>query len=186
MMRIRWKIPALLLLAGLFAAAPPVTRSHAASGPEISANVNATLNKFFRETPYGRDLANRALAVLVFPTIVKAGFGIGGEYGEGELQIRGRNAGYYNIASASIGFQLGAQARTVILMFMTEGALAQFQRTDGFKIGVDGSVAIITVGAGGAIDTNSVTKPVIGFIFDQKGLMYNLTLEGSKISRISR
>src|ERR1051326_8666475 len=77
MMRIRWKIPALLLLAGLFAAAPPVTRSHAASGPEISANVNATLNKFFRETPYGRDLANRALAVLVFPTIVKAGFGIG-------------------------------------------------------------------------------------------------------------
>ena len=185
-MRIRWKIPALLLLAALFAAAPPVARSYAASGPEISADVNATLNKFFRETPYGRELANKALAVLVFPTIVKAGFGIGGEYGEGELQIRGRNAGYYNIASASIGFQLGAQARTVILMFMTEGALAQFQRTDGFKIGVDGSVAIITVGAGGAIDTNSVTRPVIGFIFDQKGLMYNLTLEGSKISRISR
>jgi lipid-binding SYLF domain-containing protein len=186
MMRIRWKIPALLLFAALFAAASPLPRAHAASGPEISADVNRTLNRFFREVPYGRDLANKALAVLVFPTIVKAGFGIGGEYGEGELQIRGRNAGYYNMASASIGFQLGAQARTVIIMFMTEGALAQFQRTDGFKIGVDGSVAIITVGAGGAIDTNSVTKPVIGFIFDQKGLMYNLTLEGSKISRISR
>src|SRR5579859_2098827 len=113
MMRIRWKIPALLLFAALFAA----------SGPEISADVNRTLNRFFREVPYGRDLANKALAVLVFPTIVKAGFGIGGEYGEGELQIRGRNAGYYNMASASIGFQLGAQARTVIIMFMTEGAL---------------------------------------------------------------
>jgi lipid-binding SYLF domain-containing protein len=185
-MQMRWKAPALLLLAALFAAAPPVTRGHAASGPEISANVNATLNQFFRERPYGRELANRALAVLVFPTIIKAGFGIGGEYGEGELQIRGQHAGYYNIASASFGFQLGAQARTVIIMFMTEGALAQFQRTDGFKVGVDGSVAVIAVGAGGAIDSNSVTKPVIAFIFDQKGLMYNLTLEGSKISRISR
>jgi lipid-binding SYLF domain-containing protein len=185
-MLFRWKIPALLLLAALFAAAPPLPRGHAASGPEISANVNATLDQFFRARPYGRDLANRALAVLVFPTIIKAGFGIGGEYGEGELQVRGQHAGYYNIASASFGFQLGAQARTVIIMFMTEGALAQFQRTDGFKVGVDGSVAVITVGAGGAIDTNSVTRPVIGFIFDQKGLMYNLTLEGSKISRIAR
>jgi lipid-binding SYLF domain-containing protein len=185
-MHMRYKVPALLLLAALFAAAPPVAPSHAASGPEISANVNATLDRFFRETPYGRDLANRALAVLVFPTIIKAGFGIGGEYGEGELQIRGQHAGYYNIASASFGFQLGAQARTVIIMFMTDGALAQFQRTDGFKVGVDGSVAVIAIGAGGAIDTNSVTRPVIGFIFDQKGLMYNLTLEGSKISRIAR
>src|SRR6185312_16242466 len=137
MMRIRWKIPALLVLAALFAAAPPVVRGHAASGPEISANVNATLNRFFGETPYGRELANKALAVLVFPSIIKAGFGIGGEYGEGDLQIRGRPAGYYNIASASFGFQLGAQARTVIIMFMTEGALGQFQSTDGFKIGVD-------------------------------------------------
>ncbi len=186
MLRIRCKMPALVLLAALFAAAPPLPQSHAASGPEISASVNATLDRFFRETPYGRDLANRALAVLVFPTVIKAGFGIGGEYGEGELQIRGRHAGYYNIASASFGFQLGAQARAVIIMFMTDGALAQFQRTDGFKIGVDGSVAVIAIGAGGAIDTNSITKPVIGFIFDQKGLMYNLTLEGSKISRISR
>jgi lipid-binding SYLF domain-containing protein len=185
-MLLRWKIPALLLLAALFVAAPPLPQSRAASGPEISANVNATLNQFFRARPYGRELANRALAVLVFPTIVKAGFGIGGEYGEGELQIRGQHAGFYNIASASVGFQFGAQARTVIIMFMTEGALAQFQRTDGFKVGVDGSVAIIAVGAGGAIDTNSITKPVIGFIFDQKGLMYNLTLEGSKISRIAR
>ena len=132
-----------------------------------------------------RELANKALAVLVFPTVIKAGFGFGGEYGEGELQIRGHNAGYYNIVSASVGFQFGAQARSVIIMFMTpDFALAQFRGTDGFKVGVYGSIAVIAVGAGGAIDTNSVTKPVIGFIFDQKGLMYNLTLEGSKISRI--
>jgi lipid-binding SYLF domain-containing protein len=182
-MHVRLKAPKTLLFAALFALAWPVAQSQAA-GPETSHAASATLNQFFYQVPYSRQLANRALAVLVFPTIVKAGFGIGGEYGEGELQIRGRHAGYYNIASASIGFQFGAQARSVIIMFMTPGALDQFQRTDGFKVGIDGSIAIITIGAGGAIDTNSVTKPVIGFIFDQKGLMYNLTLEGSKISRI--
>jgi lipid-binding SYLF domain-containing protein len=185
-MQLRSRTPKILLLALLVAVALPLADSRAASGPEIDASVNATLNQFFTQVGYSRDLANKATALLIFPTVVKAGFGIGGEYGEGELQIRGRKAGYYNIASASIGFQFGAQARSVIIMFMTDGALNQFQRTDGFKVGVDGSIAVITIGAGGAIDTNSITKPVIGFIFDQKGLMYNLTLEGSKISRISR
>ena len=170
----------------LLALAGAVPRGHAASGPEIDASVNATLDAFFREIWSSRDLANKAVAILIFPTVVKAGFGIGGEYGEGALHIRGRTAAYYNIISASIGFQFGAQARSVIIMFMTEDALAGFQRTDGWKIGVDGSVAIITIGAGGAIDTNSIRSPVVGFIFDQKGLMYNLTLEGSKISRIYR
>jgi lipid-binding SYLF domain-containing protein len=114
-------------------------QSRAASGPEIDANVRATLDQFFHEVWSSRDLANKASALLIFPTIVKAGFGIGGEYGEGALHIRGRTAGYYNIISGSIGFQFGAQARSVIIMFMTDQALASFQRTDGWKIGVDGS-----------------------------------------------
>ncbi len=170
----------------LLAALTLVPRAQAASGSEIDMSVRATLEDFFREVWSGRELANKAVAILVFPTVIKAGFGIGGEYGEGALHIRGRTAGYYNIISGSIGFQFGAQARSVIVMFMTDTALAGFQRTDGWKVGVDGSVAIITVGAGGQIDTNSVRSPVIGFIFDQKGLMYNLTLEGSKITRIDR
>ena len=178
----RSAVAAIMLLA-LLSLAP---RAQAASGPEIDANARATLEDFFNQVYSGRELANKAAAILVFPTIVKAGIGIGGEYGEGALHIRGRTAGFYNIISASIGFQFGAQARSVIIMFMTDSALAGFQRSDGWKVGVDGSVAIITVGAGGQIDTNSVRSPVIGFIFDQKGLMYNLTLEGSKISRISR
>jgi lipid-binding SYLF domain-containing protein len=182
----RVRLTMLLTIACLFAAFAAVPAGRAASGPEIEANVNATLRLFFREVLSSRELANKAVGILVFPTVVKAGFGIGGEYGEGALHIRGRTAAYYNIISASIGFQLGAQARSVIIMFMTDEALASFQRTDGWKIGVDGSVAIITIGAGGQIDSNSVRSPVIGFIFDQKGLMYNLTLEGSKISRIAR
>ena len=185
LMRGRISRPTIAVVA-LLAALCLAPRDQAASAPEIEATVSATLEDFFREVWSGRDLANQAVAILVFPTIVKAGFGIGGEYGEGALHIRGRTAGYYNIVSASIGFQFGAQARSVIIMFMTEAALANFQRTDGWKVGIDGSIAIITVGAGGQIDTNSIRSPVIGFIFDQKGLMYNLTLEGSKISRIQR
>jgi lipid-binding SYLF domain-containing protein len=121
----------------------------------------------------------------VFPSVVKAGIGFGGEYGEGVMLNQQRVAGYYNLISASFGFQLGVQERSVIIMFMTQGALNQFDHTAGWKVGVDGSVAIITVGIGGSIDTDKVTSPVIGFIIDQKGLMYNLTLEGSKISRIN-
>lgn len=174
------------LLVAVLATLSSAPRCNAASGPEIEAAVRSTLSQFFREIHSSRELANQAVAILVFPTVVKAGFGIGGEYGEGALHIRGKTAGYFNIISGSIGFQFGAQARSVIIMFMTEGALAGFQRTDGWKVGVDGSIAIITVGAGGAIDTNSVRSPIVGFIFDQKGLMYNLTLEGSKITQIGR
>lgn len=185
-MHVRLRTPLVLLVAALLTMALPLPRSRAASGPEIETSVHVTLDQFFGQVQSSRDLANKAVAILVFPTVVKAGIGLGGEYGEGELLIRGQPAGFYNIASASVGFQLGAQARSVIIMFMTDSALGQFRRTAGFKVGVDGSIAIIAIGAGGAIDTNSITKPVIGFIFDQKGLMYNLTLEGTKISRISR
>ena len=122
---------------------------------------------------------------MVFPSVVKAGIGFGGEYGEGLLIIRGRPGGYYNLVSASFGFQLGVQERSVIIMFMTNEALAGFEASAGWKVGVDGSVAIVTLGAGGSIDTDKITDPVIGFILDPKGLMLNLTLEGSKISRIS-
>ena len=160
--------------------------SDAASAPEIDAAVDATLRSFESQVPSARELAIKAAGILVFPSVVKAGIGIGGEYGEGLLIIRGRPGGYFNLVSASFGLQLGVQARSVIIMFMTEEALASFERTYGWKVGVDGSIAIATIGAGGSIDTEKLTSPVIGFILDPTGLMYNLTLEGSKISRISR
>ena len=174
---------ALLTVFGVLATAP---QSRAASGPEIDSSVRATLDTFFYKIRGARELANKSVGILVFPSVVKAGIGIGGEYGEGALMIRGQTANYYNTVSASVGFQLGVQERSVIIMFMTESALRQFQNTAGWKAGVDGSVAIITVGVGGSVDTTKVTSPVVGFILDPKGLMYNLTLEGSKISRISR
>ncbi len=172
---------ALIAAAGLAFAAPRAE----ASAAKINADVQATLNQFYQRTPGARELANKAAAILVFPTVVKAGMGIGGEYGEGALLLPGRTLGYYNIVSASFGFQFGAQSRSVIIMFMTPQALAGFNAKAGWKVGVDGSVTLITLAAGASIDTNQITSPVIAFVLDSKGLMYNLTLEGSKISRMN-
>jgi lipid-binding SYLF domain-containing protein len=179
------RMAAIVVVAMLvFASGHQTARAESAAG--ISAGVSSTLRLFYATVGGSRELVGKARGVLVFPSIVKAGFGVGGEYGEGELLSNGRSAGYYNSVSASIGFQLGVQERSVIILFMTDEALAQFRNTKGWKVGVDGSVAIITVGAGGSVDTNKLTSPVVGFILDPKGLMYNLTLEGSKISRIDR
>jgi len=180
------KAMGLIVFLAVVAVTSPAQRSAADTAAEINAGVRETLDRFFYQVGGARELADKSVGMLVFPSIVKAGFGIGGEYGEGALLVRGNPVAYYNTVSASFGFQLGAQVRSVIIMFMTSEALAQFRRTAGWKIGVDGSVAIITVGVGGSIDTNKITSPVVGFIVDPKGLMYNLTLEGSKISRISR
>ena len=160
--------------------------AHAASKEEIDAEVKEAIASFHKHTSAGKELSRKAAGMLVFPTVVKAGIGIGGEYGEGALLVRGKTAAYYNIASASIGFQLGAQARTQIVLFMNDKVLNEFRHSEGWKAGVDGSVALATLGAGGAIDSETAKQPIIGFIFSNKGLMYNLTFEGSKISRMDK
>jgi len=166
-----------------FAAAPA---AFADSKQELDAKVTEALTNFAGYTSAGAELAAKAHGVLVFPSVIKAGIGIGGEYGEGALRIGGKTVDYYNIAAASIGLQLGAQARSEIILFMTADALKSFRSSEGWKVGVDGSVALATLGAGGTIDTQTAQKPVIGFIFSGKGLMYNLTFEGSKITKISK
>lgn len=158
----------------------------AASKAEIDAQVRDALREFAKATPGGAELSKKASGMLIFPQVIKAGIGVGGEYGEGALLVKGRTVAYYNVASASIGFQLGAQARAQVVLFMNESVLDKFRHSDGWKAGVDGSVAVATLGTGGAIDTETAKKPIIGFIFSNKGLMYNLTFEGSKISRIER
>ena len=156
----------------------------AASKSKIDRRVDKALSEF-RDQIGGADaVLNRAVGVLVFPSIKKAGIGIGGEYGEGALRIGGRTAAYYSSAAASIGFQLGAQARRQIIVFLDQGALDKFRSSDGWEIGVDASVTVITLDAGGQIDTKELNQPIVAFIFDGKGLMYNLALEGSKITRI--
>jgi lipid-binding SYLF domain-containing protein len=172
-----------LILVAAFALAAAPRASHAGAA-ELEAEANETLHSFVRQVAGARELANKAAGILVFPSVVKAGIGIGGEYGEGILLDQKKVQGYYNIISASFGFQLGVQDRSIIIMFMTQDALDGFRRRAGWKVGVDGSVTIITVGVNGSIDSDEVVSPVIGFVLDPAGLMYNLTLEGTKISRI--
>jgi lipid-binding SYLF domain-containing protein len=163
-----------------------IPRSEAASKAQIDATVEVTLKDFFSRVRGARELVTRSAAVLVFPSVIRAGIGIGGEYGEGALLTRERTVDYYNIVSGSIGLQFGAQSRSIIIVFVTPAALANFRRTWGWKAGVDASIAIITVGAGGSIDTSRIASPIVGFIFDGTGLMFNLTLDGSKITQIRR
>ena len=158
----------------------------AASKEEINAEVREALSNFRKQTSAGHELSKKASGMLVFPNVIKAGIGIGGEFGEGALLVHGKTVAYYNIAAASIGLQLGAQSRSQIVLFMNDKALSAFRKSEGWKAGVDGSVALATLGSGGAIDTETAKQPIIGFIFSGKGLMYNLTFEGSKITRIEK
>ena len=161
------------------------TSAHAASAAEIDLQVNQALTAFQKIDGTKRFLAI-AKGVLVFPKVYKAGIGIGGEYGEGALRVRGKTVDYYSTAAASFGFQLGAQAKSVVILFTDETALKKFRESEGWKVGVDGSVALVDIGVGKAVDTTNIKDPVIGFIFGQKGLMYNLTLEGSKFTKLDK
>lgn len=172
---------AVLLPAGLL---PGVAA--AASKAEIDARVTAALDELYGRSTAARELAAKASGILVFPRVLKAGFGVGGEYGEGSLLVGGEPAQYYRITSASLGFQIGGQARAQVLMFMTDPALQGFRGSDGWEAGVDGSVALIEFGVGEDLSTHSVTDPIVGFVFGHKGLMYNLSLEGTKFWKITK
>lgn len=157
-----------------------------ASRAEIDAQVREALARLKEHSNAGAELASRAAGVLVFPKVTKGGLVVGAEYGEGALRVGGATTGYYRLASASVGFQAGVQQKSVVILFMTPQALERFRRSEGWKAGVDASVAIATLGAGDQLDTETARKPVVAFVFSNKGLMYNLTLEGSRITRLGR
>jgi lipid-binding SYLF domain-containing protein len=160
--------------------------AYAASKEELDAKVNEAKTELFEHSSAAKELAAKAAGILIFPEVTKGGIGIGGEYGEGALQVGGKTVAYYNTVAGSIGFQLGLQQKSQAILFMTKRELDNFQKSDGWKAGVDGSVALATLGAGGQIDTETAKKPIIGFIYSNKGLMYNLTFEGSKITKIDK
>jgi len=158
----------------------------AKSAKVIDVETDEALKNFYKQVGEAKVLGDKAEGILVFPSVIKAGFGFGGEYGEGALRIKGKTVDYYSTAAGSFGFQIGAQSKTVILMFMSKDALKKFRSSKGWEVGVDAAVAMIEVGAGGSLDTTNLKKPILGFVVGQKGLMVNLTLEGSKMSKLDR
>lgn len=158
----------------------------AKSGAEIDTDIDEAIGVFKDEVSGGEVFLNQAAGVLIFPRVIKVGLGIGAETGEGALRVRGQTVDYYRTTGGSFGLQLGAQAKSIVIAFMTKESLEKFRNSEGWKVGVDGSVALIDLGAGKTIDTQNVKDPVVGFVFGSKGLMYNLTLEGTKISKLDK
>jgi len=171
----------LIISMGLF-----TTTSFAKTAKEINSEVNVALELFSQHVKGGKEFLRSAKGVLIIPNIVKAGLGIGGEYGEGALKIGENTLEYYSLAAGSVGLQIGAQKKNLILVFTQDEALKNFRRSSGWKAGVDGSVAFIDVGAGKSLDTVNVNNPVVAFIFGQKGLMANATIEGAKFTKLVR
>lgn len=158
----------------------------AASAEKIDRESNKALDVFRDEISGSEIFLQQAAGYLVFPRVIKIGIGIGAETGEGVLRVGGQTVDYYRTTSGSIGLQLGAQAKSIVIAFMTKASLKKFRESSGWKVGIDGSVALIDLGAGKTIDSHNVSDPVVGFIFGSKGLMYNLTLEGSKFSKLDK
>ena len=178
-----WYLPFLgLLLAGLCFGG----LVSAKTAKEIDASVDVALDRFDKQVAGAKEFAKNAKGLLVLPSVKKAAFIVGGEYGEGALRINGKTAGYYNLVSGSFGLQIGAQAKDIIIAFMTEEALTAFRASEGWEAGVDGNIALINVGAGGRADTTTVRDPIVGFVFDVKGLMADVSLKGAKITKLDK
>jgi len=156
------------------------TRAPAATAEEIDIEVEATLKLFKAKVPGAAQYLSVAKGVLVFPRVFRAGVGIGGEYGEGALLIDGKTVDYYSTASASIGFQLGAQTKSLILIFLNEEELEKFRNSEGWRADIDGSVTAAEWGKAENVDTINTRDPIISFVFSTKGLMANISVEGSK------
>ena len=159
--------------------------AYAKTAPEIDASVKTSITQFKKEVKGAGSFLTAAKGILVFPKVRKAGVGVGGEYGEGALQIDGKNVDYYKTASASIGLQLGAESKSVIIAFMDEDSLKSFRESEGWEAGVNGSIALIDVGASKTIDTTTIKDPIVGFAFGQKGLMGDISFEGTKYTKMN-
>jgi lipid-binding SYLF domain-containing protein len=170
-----------LLVTMLFA-----TTVLAASASKIDRESDKALDVFREDIDGAQVFLDQAAGYLVFPRVIKVGIGLGAESGEGVLRVGGQTVAYYRTTSGSVGLQLGAQAKSIVIAFMTKESLKKFRDSNGWKVGVDGSVALIDLGAGKTIDSDNIKDPVVGFIFGSKGLMYNLTLEGSKFTKLDK
>jgi lipid-binding SYLF domain-containing protein len=181
--RIAVSLLILVLVAISFGDARPAA---AASAQELNRDSVASLNKLYDKMPEAKTLGAKAKSILVFPTILKAGFMFGAQYGEGALLRQGKAVGYYNSVAASYGFQAGAQAFGYALFFMTDGAQSYLQKAEGFELGVGPSIVVVDTGMAKALTTATVQHDIYAFIFDQKGLMGGMGIQGSKISRIAK
>lgn len=173
----------LLALSVMTMAALP---ARAATAAELSRDAQKALNKLYAKVPVSKQLGAKAVGILVFPSVTKAGLGIGGQYGEGTLIRDGKAVAYYTTAGASYGLQAGAQKYGYVMFFMTEEALKSLEKTEGFEVGVGPSVVVMDEGRAKNATTTTMNDDVYAFIFGQKGLMAGLGIQGNKITKMDK
>ena len=164
---------------------PDSAAASASKRQSIDASVNATLSRLYSTVPGSRDLVSKARGVLVFPNVLQAGFIVGAQSGNGALRVGGSTVGYYNTSSLSVGLQAGAQSKAIVFLFMTQDALDSFRKSEGWSAGADASVAVVKVGANGAVDSNTATAPVEVLILTNAGLMGDLSVNGTKVTKLN-
>ena len=177
---------ATLLVTAAALLAVPVREVAAASATDLNRDARAELRRLYRTTPSAKVLGEKAKAILVFPSIVKGGFIVGGAYGEGVLYKGAETAGYYNSVAASWGLQAGVQSFGYVLFLMTDEAVAYLAKSEGWEIGVGPSIVIVDKGMANSLTTTTGKSDIYAFIFNQKGLMAGIGLQGSKITKIEK
>jgi lipid-binding SYLF domain-containing protein len=182
--KIQWSIRVVVLITIISAFLS--SYSLAKTAKEIDASVDVAIERFHKQVKGADEFIKTSKGMLVMPNVVKGAFIVGGEYGEGALRVGGKSVDYYNTISGSIGFQIGGQSKDIILLFMTDEALEKFRASKGWEAGVDGNVALISVGAGAQADTTTLKNPIVGFVFDAKGLIADISLKGAKFSKLDK
>lgn len=157
----------------------------AAQRKALDASADSALSRLYAQQRGSKELVNAARGVLVFPSVVSAGFIVGAATGQGVLRKGGKTAGYFRMSEGSVGLLAGAQSQAVFILFMTDGALSRFERSSGWTAGVDASVSMITVGANAEVTTQTAQQEIIGFVLTNAGLMGSVSLNGSRITRLS-
>ena len=157
---------------------------NAKSTAEIDASIESAIERFTNEIRGGQTYLDGARGILVIPKMIKAGLVLGVEYGEGALVVDNIKVQYYRAFSGSLGLQLGIGSKDLIILFYDDEAMDDFIYSSGWQVGVDGSVAILDMGAGGSLDSTEAQDPIVGFVFGHKGLIAGLSLEGTKFTKI--
>lgn len=160
------------------------TVSYAKTKGEINASVTASMNRFKKNVKGANEYLKVAKGVLVMPGVTKAGFVVGGQYGQGALEVGGKTVDYYSLVAGSVGWQIGAEKYDMIIIFTTEEVLKKFRSSEGWEAGADAEVTLIDTGANAPVSTLVSQHPVLAFVIDQKGLMAGVSVKGAKFTKI--